>query len=172
MDLSQKRLKELLHYEPETGVFTWRITRNSNAKAGFVAGNLDGRKCSGYVKISINYKLYAAHRLAWLYVHGDWPPEQIDHINRVRHDNRIENLRLANNQQNCQNRSIRQDNKTGCPGITWRDDLCKWRVRIGVNGQRVNLGYFSDLNCAVAKYQEAKAQLHQCGEVLAYRGGK
>ena len=89
MTLTQKRLKELFYYDPVTGVFT-RLHSTSNVKAGRATGNLN---TGGHLGFLVDKKMYQAHRLAWLYVHGDWPNSQIDHINGVRTDNRIENLR-------------------------------------------------------------------------------
>ena len=89
--LTALRLHSLLRYESDTGVFTWRIRSNSRAAKDQRAGCLC--KALGYVLIGIDGKMYYAHRLAWLYVHGKWPGQVIDHINRVRNDNRICNLR-------------------------------------------------------------------------------
>src|SRR4051812_34139236 len=97
--LTQQRLRELLDYCPETGVFT-RRTKKGHERSGDVAGYRDTH---GYIKLSVDYKRYYAHRLAWLWITGVWPP-QIDHINRDRADNRLENLRVATPAQNAANR--------------------------------------------------------------------
>lgn len=97
--INQKRLKEVLDYDPATGVFTWRVELNARGKVGDPAG------CNswGYRVIRIDGRLYGAHRLVWLYVHGRWPDAMIDHVNGDRSDNRIENLREANSVQNAHN---------------------------------------------------------------------
>ncbi|MCK9994454.1 MAG: hypothetical protein Dbin4_02974, partial [Alphaproteobacteria bacterium] len=99
-ELTQSRLKELLHYDPDTGVFTRRVQTSSNARVGDVAGCLHPE---GYRHIQIDGKRYAAHRLAWLYMTGEWPTNQLDHLNGVRDDNRWGNLREATHGQNQQN---------------------------------------------------------------------
>jgi HNH endonuclease len=90
--ITRTRLKEFLHYDPETGVFTWLVKPCRNILAGSIAGNVMNE---GYVMVKIDRKNYKAHRLAWLYVHGTFPPDQLDHINRGRADNRLCNLRLS-----------------------------------------------------------------------------
>ena len=88
--ITQERLKELLHYDPETGVFTWKVDKGTRARAGQEAGCLNG--VSGYIDISIDKKLEKAHRLSFLYMDGSMPPEHTDHINGIRNDNRPQNL--------------------------------------------------------------------------------
>ena len=95
--LSQKYLREALHYDPDTGIFTWKVATASCVKVGAEAGCV---KNDGYRAIGMGGKSYKAHRLAWLYVHGEWPKEQIDHINHIRTDNRMENLRPASGGEN------------------------------------------------------------------------
>ena len=97
MTLTQERLKELLHYDPETGVFRWKVDRPKGVKIGNKAGTLDQ---DGYRKISLDGKRFYAHRLVWLYVHGEFPFDQIDHKNRVPDDNRLVNLRQATSGEN------------------------------------------------------------------------
>ena len=155
--ITQERLKELLHYEEATGVFTWKVD-----KAGKKAGDIAGHVCKrdGYRLIGLDMKLYFAHRLAWLYTHGVWPKQQLDHINRVRHDNRIANLRQATNAQNCQNTSLRRDNTSGVKGVHWYARRNKWQVYINKNGKRSFLGYFSDKTDAISAYVNAAKVMH------------
>ena len=112
-DLNSERLKELLKYNPETGDFTWNFTRQRSIK-GSKAGHINQK---GYVAIGINGKVYRAHRLAWLYMTGEWPPQQIDHDNRIKSDNRWFNISLADNQINQRNMPLRKDNKSGAVGV-------------------------------------------------------
>ena len=102
--ITAEELREQLNYDPETGVFTWRVKTRQKNIAGRV-GHLN--KTTGYVSISVRKKTYLAHRLAWLHTYGCWPRKEIDHINRVRSDNRIANLREATRAENCANRKKR-----------------------------------------------------------------
>lgn len=104
--LTAETVRELLDYEPETGVFRWLSdAANGRTKKGTVAGSLSR---SGYRRIKLNRSRYQAHRLAWLYVYGEWPSDEIDHINALRDDNRIENLRIASRSQNRANSKSRR----------------------------------------------------------------
>jgi hypothetical protein len=147
--ITQARLKELLNYDPETGLFVWRVTRR--VKAGTIAGSK--HPTQHYIAIKIDGVLYKAHRLAWLYEYGIWPPNEIDHINRVRTDNRLENIRLATKAENAQNRKTRTDNSSGMTGVSWHKRDKKWRVYIGKGKY---LGYFDALEDAIAARKEAE----------------
>src|SRR4051812_10110856 len=116
--LSHERLLELLYYYPETGIFRWKVHRRPQSPPGTIAGCYQSKK--RVQRIELEGKAYLAHRLAWLYVHGVWPEDQIDHINGNPSDNRIENLRLANNSQNQANRPAKSNNSTGYRGISMR----------------------------------------------------
>jgi hypothetical protein len=150
--LTQERLKELLTYDPATGVFRNRIDRG-HVKAGAVAGNTHSTKRYRY--ISIDSRRYFAHRLAWLYMTGEWPKDQIDHINCIRDDNSWSNLREATNSQNHANIGKRRDNKTGYKGVFRRKDTGKYSARIRINGVQVHLGHFGTAEEAAAIYAEA-----------------
>jgi hypothetical protein len=154
--LTQARLKELLHYDPETGCFVWRVARSARAKAGTVAGSL----WRGYVNISVDAKIYTAHRLAWLYVTGAWPTNVIDHINRFRSDNRWCNLRLSTQTLNAQNARLRRDNQSGAKGVSWHEGNRKWRARIQADKKQLFLGWFSTFEDAAAAYKTAARTLH------------
>ena len=155
-NLTQKRLKELLHYDPETGVFTWRITRGSNAVKGTEAGAIDGE----YLRIKIDGKSYRAHRLAILYVTGKWPPHDVDHKNHAGTDNSLGNLRPATEAQNMKNRKLNRNSTSGYKGVTWNKKDQRWWARIMVSGKSKFLGRFNDPETAHAAYCAAADALH------------
>ena len=155
-ELSQSRLRSLLHYDPSTGVFTRRVSTNNRVKPGDIAGSKD---MAGYSKIMVNNKLYKAHRLAWFYVHGAWPCRELDHINGDRSDNRLCNLREATSAENKQNIKARADNKVGYLGVSpYRS---KYQARIRVDGTQIYLGNFDTPEQAHQAYLAAKAKLHK-----------
>ena len=157
-ELTQERLQELLHYDPETGIFT-NLKSRGRVKIGSVAGS---KNPNGYIYIAIDSKKYRAHRLAWLYVHGNFPEKCLDHINEVKDDNRIVNLRLATNLENHQNQSSpRTNNTSGFNGVGWHKFSGKWLARIMANGKHKHLGYFDTAEEASAVYLAAKRKLHQ-----------
>lgn len=147
--LKHSRLLEVLHYDPLSGVFTWRIRRGGSAIVGSIAGGLNS---DGYLQIKIDGVLYKAHRLARFYVNGVMPGDdvEIDHRNRIRTDNMFSNLREADDSQTACNRSTRSDNSSGVPGVNWNTEAGKWRVRVQKNGKRLLVGDFVDFDEAVA----------------------
>ena len=142
MELTQEYLKSILNYNKDTGIFTWKETRNGFVKAGDVAGSVS--KQYGYIIIGIavngTNRVFKAHRLAWLYGHGLFPSDQLDHTNHDRSDNRIINLEEANNASNQRNTSIRTDNKSGINGVRWNKVHKKWYADIRINGRYIYLG--------------------------------
>lgn len=153
--LTQARIHELFEYDKDTGVFTRKTTR----RAGTKAGTINGR---GYRQVGVNGKLYLLHRLIWIYVNGDAPFEEIDHINGVRDDNRITNLRTATRSSNMQNqRAARSNSKSGVLGVHWHKARKKWAAYIGVSGKTINLGRFTDKLDAHKAYVTAKRRLHE-----------
>ena len=152
--LTQEKLKQYLRYDQRTGVFTNRVQRTSRSLAGQEAGSLTA---SGYVEIGLCGKRYYAHRLAWFYVHGEWPA-QIDHKNGVRTDNRLCNLRAATNSTNAQNIGLRKTNTSGLTGAVWTRG--KWRAIIKHKNKQQYLGSFDTAEKAHEAYKKAKAQLH------------
>ena len=138
----------MLNYNSETGIFTWKVNRGC-IKKGNIAGHIAGH---GYIGIRVKYKLYYAHRLAWLYVYGFIPENYLDHINRNRSDNRIENLREASVQCNARNCKVKKTNTSGITGVSWYKRDKKWLVGIKINGRRINLGRFK------TKKEAAKAR--------------
>ena len=158
-ELTQERLQELLSYDPGTGIFTNLKSRGNRIKIGSVAGS---KNPNGYVHIQIDYKKYQAHRLIWLYVYGEFPEKSLDHINEVKDDNRLVNLRLATHQENHQNQSSPQTNNTsGYLGVCWHKQHGKWLARIMANGKHKHLGLFNTAEEASEAYLTAKRKLHQ-----------
>ena len=152
-ELTAEYLRSILDYNPDTGIFTWKVSTSTRVKAGDVAGRLDGH---GYLQIMVLSRLYKAHRLAWLHTHGVWPKDQIDHINRIRTDNRIANLRDVSRKQNLQNRSKSSNNTSGHTGVSWNKQRSKWQAQITHNYKTINLGFFSILEDAVAARKAAE----------------
>jgi hypothetical protein len=145
-------LKELLHYEPETGVFTWRVN-----KGPFLAGDVPGRAAgetkSGrmvYPRVGIDGKRYIASRLAWLYMTGEWPSGVIDHINRNPLDTRFSNLRDVTQSMNCFNGGKRKHNTTGYQGVykDKRNTELAYFSQIRINGKQTYLGHSDIYGCA------------------------
>lgn len=145
---TQDRIRELFDYNAETGLFIRRISRG-NSRAGAVAGSLDR---NGYVYIAIDKKDYAAHRLAWIYVHGPILTGEIDHINNVKNDNRLANLRIATHSQNCANAPVRSHSKSGYKGVTFRRG--KWIARLVCVEVKKHIGTFDTPEEAQAAYME------------------
>jgi len=153
MNLIADRLRELLNYDRETGIFTWAITRRGCRK-GSVAGC---KMKHGYIAIRLDDALYTAHRLAWLHVTGEWPANQIDHINRDRADNRFSNLRAVTNAENAQNQKARA-NKSGFTGV--RKENSKWLAEIKINYKPIRIGLFETPEAAHEAYVAAKRKYH------------
>lgn len=143
--VSLERLREMFSLDPLTGIFI-RNRRMGHHRAGTVAGNISA--AHGYVFISIDGQLYRGHRLAWFHYYGEWPPADLepDHKNRIRSDNRKENLRLATRSQNTGNAARRRDNTSGCRGVSWSTQRQRWRVVIA--GRHV--GFFKMKRDAIA----------------------
>lgn len=156
--LTQERLKGLLHYDPETGVFRWKVSRGS-AKARTVAGYVNEQ---GYLRMVIDRKWYLAHRLAWFYTHGVWPEFDIDHRNHITTDNRIVNLREATRSENCTNQvRAKSNNKSGFLGVSKHKHTGYWCASIQLKGKRAGvIGYFNTPEEAHAAYLNAKRKLH------------
>jgi hypothetical protein len=154
--LTQAELKHLLHYNFETGVFTWKNPRSNSIKVGAVAGK---EKPKGYIQIGIRVngidKRFYAHRLAWLYVYGEMPSDIIDHKDCNPKNNLISNLRKATHKQNMRNSVLSSRNKSGYKGVCWYKPLKKWNAQIEVNNKKINLGYFENPEDAHKTYCNA-----------------
>lgn len=154
-------VKEILDYNPETGLFTWKIPTAKCVSVGDLAGSLKAQS-AGYVNINIFQRRYGAHRLAWFYMTGEWPKFEIDHINGCRSDNRFANLRDVTRQVNAQNLKKGRSN-TGLLGVSYvmRRGKGSYRAGIKANNKSINLGNYSTAEAAHAVYLEAKRRLHQ-----------
>jgi len=150
--LTARRLQELLSYDPGTGLFTWKVTF-SRAKLGKVAGSFDS---DGYHKIQIDGRVYRGHRLAWLYMTGEWPESEIDHRDLDRSNNRWDNLRPATHSQNQMN--TRPRGVSGIKGVRWHGRDRVFRATIWLNGRAVQLGAFATAEAAAAAYAVAARQ--------------
>lgn len=157
MTLTAERLREVMSYDPETGVLTWLEQRNHLALAGSIAGYCER---DGYRRIKFLGKKFKAHRLAWLFVYGTWPAHEIDHVDGNKDNNRIENLRPASRAQNLRNCGKRKTNTSGYKGVSWHKGKRKWSASIGVNGRLRHLGYYQNIECAAAAYASAAEKFH------------
>lgn len=150
--LTQERLKELLSYDKETGQFTW-LSARGNKKNGSIAGCING---IGYFKIGVDGAVYLSHRLAFLYVNGKFPDNQVDHINGERTDNRYLNIRLVSGSENHRNRGLQKNNKSGRIGVLFRNKRNKWVAQVTLNGKCRHLGDFDNIEDASKARQEAE----------------
>lgn len=154
--ITQQELKELLHYCPKTGVFTWLVSRGGKAKKCSTAGS---RESSGYIQICIKRKAYMAHRLAWLYEYGRFPLEFIDHKNGERTDNRIANLREVNKGENQRNQKRYSTNKSGVTGVSWHSQHEKWYTTARKDKKTHFLGLYDNIFDAAAAAISARNRL-------------
>lgn len=160
--LDKDRLVYLLEYDQTTGVFTWKNPNSNAVRAGDVAGSVTSE---GYVSIGVDGRSYQAHRLAWLYVHGEWPCNVIDHIDGDPANNRLENLRDVISAHNLQNVFRPQANsKSGLRGATFRPNRNRWTAQICVNRKIVHLGSFKTAEEAHRAYMTAKVSMHAIPE--------
>lgn len=150
MTLTHDVLLDVISYDPDTGVFTWR---NLSGGKKYLNGSVAGfDHIQGYWSICIFGKSYLAHRLAWFYVHGEWPSGGLDHIDQNKRNNRVSNLRVSNQSQNGANQKIKTSNNTGYKGVGFRKDIKKWRARIMVGRKEITLGVFETPEQASAAY--------------------
>jgi hypothetical protein len=155
--LTSDRLRALLDYCPQSGVFRWKRKTGSQS-FGEIAG---AKHVSGYVEIGLDGKTYKAHRLAWLYLYGDWPESEVDHINGIRDDNRAANLRHATRAENMQNKKRYASNASGVQGVCFHKATGKWVASIQASKRRRHLGVFCSKEDAGAAYQKAKQDMHK-----------
>lgn len=158
--LTAERLRDLLHYDPETGVFT-RLTRSAHrVQIGDVAGSIDHR--TGYVEMSVEGRRQYAHRLAVLYVTGEWPEANVDHLDGDGSNNRWRNLRVVVQRVNCENRrKASRRNSSGFLGVAYDGHRHKWQASISVGNKTQFLGRFTSPEAAYEAYLKAKRRLHE-----------
>ncbi len=168
--ITQAELKELLHYDPGTGVFAWKSRSESHFKsigdcnvwnarfAGSVAGSdhPNGRRV--YREIGIKGVLHKAHRLAWLYTHGEFPQNQMDHIDGDGSNNQIANLRDVTHQENQKNQRIPSNNTSGHIGVFFSKAQGKWKAQIGTASGQRNLGCFAYIEDAISARKTAEVE--------------
>lgn len=156
-DLTHDRLREVLDYDPNTGIFVWKMRVAKCTKIGAVAGCIEKR--IGYVTIGIDKNIYRAHKLAWFYMTGKWPIKFIDHINGVKSDNRFKNLREVFEDGNSQNvRKPNKRNKSGFLGVIRFQN--KWRANITINKKTRRIGDYDTPEEAHQAYLDAKRKYH------------
>lgn len=151
--LTLDHLKNVLSYDPETGIFTWLIRPRQR-----VCSNVAGAMSMGYRLIGIQQQRYRAHRLAWFYMTGEWPTVEVDHINGLKDDNRWANLRLADKQKNQANSKIRVNNRSGFKGVFRFKGRRKFTARITVNYKTIWLGNFDSAEEAHEAYVTASKE--------------
>lgn len=162
-DLRERRIKDkgqltvsearrLLHYDPDTGIFMWKVTRSGKAKAGMLAGRV---MQNGYLIVMVHEKAYLGHRLAWFIYYGRWPVGFIDHANGKPLDNRISNLRECTNSENQANRHKTNNRTSGVKGVCFDKRTGKWQAAIKVNGRNKYLGQYDTIKKAEAAYKKS-----------------
>jgi len=156
--LTHEILTAALDYDPETGVFRWKVVTSNRVKVGDAAGFPD----NGYVRLSIYGSQFMAHRLAWFYVHGQWPDDEVDHISMDRSDNRIANLRPATKSENMRNRPAQKNNKVGLKGVCeHKQQPGKYTAQITQNRKKKHLGVFTSPEEGHQAYVKALSAHHK-----------
>jgi len=159
INVTPENLRQLLRYDPLTGLFVWLVRPNGRVPAGRIAGSPNK---DGYIQIKIKGRLFGAHRLAWMHVHGGWPAEEVDHKNGKRSDNRIDNLRIATRVDQMANLSVPKSNTSGFKGVSRDKTGRRWRANIIIGGKQKHLGIFDTPELAHEAY--AAAAISKSGE--------
>ena len=154
--ITQEELKELIDYNSETGVFTWKVSPARQVFSGDIAGT---KRKDGYIQIKVKNELILSHRLVWIYMYG-YLPKYIDHINGQRDDNRIINIREVSNQQNSLNSKISKNNTSGIKGVYWDKSRNKWTVRLSIDGKCKFFKRFDDIDLAKLVIEEVRNKYH------------
>lgn len=151
--LTQQRVRDLLSYNPDTGTFVWIKPTARRVRVGDLAGYNDG---GGYLRVSIDGKKIKNHRLVWLYVYGYLPDGDIDHINGIKDDNRISNLRFVSHKDNSRNRAMNVNNRSGVTGVRLDKKINKWVAYIRIDGIQNYLGSHDDKFNAICARKSAE----------------
>lgn len=159
--VSQEYIKSVLNYDPRTGIFVWKKS-HIKSLVGKIAGSL---KSSGYIDIKIKGQIIRAHRLAWIHVYGHCD-KKLDHKNRIKSDNRIDNLRETTPRDNSINTGIRSHNRSGVTGVCFARN--RWRAQISIDGKQKYLGEFTSFSDAVNARKDAES-LYGYTEVMEIR---
>lgn len=155
--ITREAVLKLFRYDRAEGKLYWKET--SKYKQELTGREAGGINCKGYRRLEVDGEEYFAHRLVWLIETGEHPTDQIDHINRVKSDNRISNLRSVSDHQNKHNRGVQPNSTSGETGVSYYRPGRKWRAYINVRGRQISLGYFTDFYAAVSARRDAKASL-------------
>lgn len=160
--ITHKELLEYLHYNHETGIFTWKKNVSSTTRVGDIAGS-KLKNMEKHDLICIRQKRYLYHRLVWFYVYRKWPKYEIDHIDGNVKNNRISNLRDVPHHINMKNNKLQKNNKSGIHGVRWKDANKKWAVSLTNNKKVIHLGTYDDFfeACCVRKSAESKYGFHE-----------
>ncbi len=157
--LTQEELLQHLRYEPDTGHFFW-VKPGRGRRRNEPAGCVQGGPGKGYILIRLNGRLHKAHRLAWLAVHGVFPPDEIDHDNGNKADNKFLNLKAATHAQNGQNLKREVLGAAGLQGVHFDESVGKYSASVTVEHRKKHLGYFDTAEIAHGEYLQAKAREH------------
>jgi hypothetical protein len=160
--LDQTELHRILDYDFLTGIFRWKINKQ-NIKLGAIAGSKNFR---GYIRIGINGKDYRAHRLAWLYMVGEWPSDILDHEDRNPSNNKFSNLRLSNSKHNLENQNMNKTKKwKAIPGVYFDPKRNYWNIRLNINGKSKSFGSFFDKDEAEEECKKQR-RIHYPGNII------
>lgn len=155
-----ERLRQLVNYSPETGVFIRCVRTSNRIRIGDVVGSITSKGKCKYLRANIDGNLYYLHQLAWLYMTGEWATKEIDHKDGNGLNNRWANLRLATHAQNSQNRKPASNNKSGVKGVCWDTARKRWLVTISADKKQCHIGRFVDKEVAMLAYQAAAQKVH------------
>lgn len=155
--ITADHVRRLFDYDPETGRLTWRVRTNARAPIGKEAGC---KRHDGYTVIGIGGTMFLAHRIIWLHVTGEWPGDDLDHIDCDPRNNRFANLRIANTSQNHCNVRVQSNNTSGYKGVIFDKRAGRWVARIKLNGRTRQLGSFDSPKAAHVAYVAGSKRLH------------
>jgi hypothetical protein len=154
--MSPQTLREMLSYDPETGVVTWVNSRNKNVNGKPTGLKITDRWNKSYLRMQIRPHVFLVHRVAWAIHYGEWPKDQIDHRDGDGTNNRLDNLRSVSNMKNAHNTKLKSTNTSGHKGVRWHSIGKKWNARITVDGVEKSLGLFHRIEDAIAARKDAE----------------